>query len=360
MSLRFSNLKSQISDFRSSMLASVLLCGAVGHPCPAAPEPAVLDALSTLQRLPLPHHLYLTGVDGDAFYAADHAAAAEQIVRVLGSVPLRLLDGANADRLAQARAWTQRYDCGVALSYAPYMYTVAAGAPPSAAGAAPMDLQAKLIETLQSAWPDVPVTCILLDCERWKGVDALPLRERVALTARYDESTLLWRAAWPAAPLVWYDRGNVNVAGDEAAGLWQYPSRLFVGDERGDVVSAELYRPHDAWATELTLQSVAAAHPAAPLQAWIALGAAWDWSSGRQVWAADFAPRLDAYYWLGRRLCAAPRYPPWSRVAGVAIYRTPFADAAAGRAFIAYARGATGASGYGVGAASPQEGADAD
>lgn len=266
-------------------------------------------------------------------YDFEQHEVADECIRVIGHVPIRVFDAKECpERIERARDLCDRYGMGVTLSYAPYMYATPPNTLPSDVGPKEMQLQWEMIELFRSLWPDCPVKMILLDSERFNRVGDYDTRQLVALRERYDESASQFLAAYPKAEMNYYDNGMVHVQGRDVDALWTFPSRNFPEGYRIGRNSVELYRVGEF--TQRIAIELAFEDSKKKLCAWICLGAGWDWSSGKQVWHSQWDDAAAAAGPLGRRI--ASQEHPWGLIDLVAIYRSPLQDGIGGAAWNAF------------------------
>lgn len=328
----------------------------------AEPDPSECFArrIGELKSLPKVH--YSWPLPASMLTSSNRALV--QFARVTHAVSIRgesataaQIDAA-VEACAQNPASTPAGKASVAINYSPWHRRFSSSLPATDTGPTAEEELALFRQRLTSIRHDVaeanrrlganvPVSAILLDCERFTTT-AGDDRTNEAITRKQDQIYAIAKDIFPSARVEWYGRGAVHAAGD-ASGWTQ--SRYFTLREKGDSFGSTLYQlPDEARMREAYQRTVdlARSRGVAEVTPWIALGAGWSRKNSRMTWEFSWDYDLKYSWQLGRDInetgSTGDGGGPWSAARVVVFYPCPFDERSPGsfEHFLAYVRGATG------------------
>lgn len=310
---------------------------------------------------PLPKVHYSTDVSSRLVDTPDSAALYEW-VRITHAVAIsaagaryeRILAGVQACKKADAA--NPGFPSSMAATFSPYHYVLPTGVTASYSGPEVQQELNNMLARLQSfkTWLDqansasgtsVKLSLVSLDTELWKpwksdvpGADAW----NGAIDAKYNAAYDVCKQVFPDARVDWFDRGHAIGYGG-----------FFSGNEKGDLVSVELYSVHDLdalrtkWARGMQRASASGATFVMP---WFNFNGGFDYGlpDGRERYVCDLTYPLVNSWQVGFETNSPAFVPPsggsvpLSTASAGAFYPGPF-DARFPEwvdHFVAYVKGA--------------------
>lgn len=227
--------------------------------------PITADQLAALKPLAKPHLSwpfgFIRGTSTFPMWQVENNKLLTEYVRITGSVPLSL-EWFRDEQVAIAITT----GAPVCLSSSPYQRMAKAGLPAASVGAEcwqdVMDFALRLDKLAKLG---VTPAHIVIDVEHWRASK----EDAGALLDKYNTLDRIARATFPAATIIYYDRGAVapNNAGDDG---W-LPSDYFPPGSPGQINSCSLYFCEWAVNQEIYRRTVAAAGKL-PVACFVALG----------------------------------------------------------------------------------------
>ena len=305
--------------------------------------PITAELLAPLKPLAKPHLSWpfgwIRGTSTFPMWQAENRKLLKEFTRITGSVPLSL-EWFKEEQVSIA----QETAAPVCLSSSPYQRMAKAGLPAASVGAEcwqdVMDFALRLDKLAKLG---VTPAHLVIDVEHWRASK----EDAGALLDKYNTLDRIARATFPAAQIIYYDRGAVapNNAGDDG---W-LPSDYFPPGSPGQINSCSLYFCEWAVNQEIYRRTVAAAN-GLPVACFVALGtlqrrAGAGWSGQYEAGGYDQATAWQVGLELNNSWAAQrPARYPCSTTPLVIFWPAAFDPAYPGWAeqFWAYCKGAAG------------------
>jgi len=250
----------------------------------------------------------------------------------------------------------------IGVNYSPWHHRFGKGLPPTDTGPthhAELEYLRERMETIRAELraanrrhgTDIPVTCVMLNTERFHVRENDPAWND-AITAKYDAVYAIVQQFFPKARIEWYARGAISPAASESG--WTEGGGWFTLKEKGKFFACSLYCLPEIGNTRETFRRTvknADQHGVAEVTPWIALASGYR----RNIvtfneWDFDWDYDL-AYSWMIGAEINHPwfsqpirheRFAPWNRATIAIFYPPPFDRRVPhwGKHFVAYVRGA--------------------